>query len=197
MDHIRKTVETFVAKAEQLERDLLDTKRTVNMLLKQLGDPPRYNLETKSDETAAVHGSWRTDEFYGQPLASVVKRILLARKAAGLGAASINDIFEAMKAGGFQFGSQDDVNAKTVLRQSLRKNTAVFHRLPSNGNYGLKEWYPNVKEKPKTNGDNGGKEEGDDEPGETVFVAPPAAPPERVVTRNGRHEKAKSGVDPS
>jgi hypothetical protein len=161
MDHIRKTIATFVEKVEQMERDILDAKRMVNMLYKELGEPAKYNLEVKPEEAPAVHGNWRPDEFYGQSLSGAVRRILEARKNAGLSSASINEIYEAMKAGGYQFGSQDDENAKSVLRQSLRKNTAVFHRLP-NGTYGLKEWYPNLKERPKTSGETEVKEDGDE-----------------------------------
>jgi hypothetical protein len=171
MDHIRQTAETFIAKVEQLERELLEHKKMVNMLLKTLGEPERYNLEPEPEAAVPVHGNWRSDEFYGQPLAAVVRKILLARKAVNLGAAPVNDIYAAMKEGGFDFGSQDDESAKHGLRASLRKNTFAFHRLP-NGNYGLKEWYPAAKER-KSNGASEVKEEDDGVQSAKAAKAPP------------------------
>src|SRR5437773_2529987 len=109
MDHVRKTVDTLIERAEELERDLLDTKRMVNQLLtKVLHEPARYTLEPDPAEAAPVHGNWRVDEFYGLPLSSAVKRILLSRKAAGLGAATVAEIYAAMTAGGYNFETKDE-----------------------------------------------------------------------------------------
>lgn len=49
-----------------------------------------------------------------------------------------------MIAGGYQFETKDDNNAMRGMRISMAKNIK-FHKLP-NGKWGLKEWYPNVKE---------------------------------------------------
>lgn len=86
----------------------------------------------------------RNDQFYGQPLATAIREFLQMRKAAGGGAASVKEIYDALVRGGFKFEARDDVNAQRGLRQSLTKNSITFHKLP-NGNYGLLEWYPNAK----------------------------------------------------
>jgi hypothetical protein len=97
------------------------------------------------DERPSESPGFRSDEFYGQPLSTVVRTILEKRRAANLGAASVAEIYDAMEQGGFSFGSSNSENAKRNLRISLTKNSAIFHRLPNN-RYGLLEWYPNVRE---------------------------------------------------
>lgn len=65
-------------------------------------------------------------------------------RAAGDGPASPREIFDVLKAGGFQFETKNDDVALVSLRATLRKNNRVFHRLPT-GTYGLLTWYPNAK----------------------------------------------------
>jgi len=196
MEHIRQTIQTLIDKIEKQERELAATKLTVNLLLKELGEQPKYNLETEQSEATACHGKWRSDEFYGQSLAGAVKRILLARKAVSLGAASVNEIFDALKSGGYEFGSTDEINAKTVLRQNLRKNSAVFHRITSTGAYGLKEWYPHAKPERKTSDDASEKPETEQEAGpeQVEFVAPASGPSERVVSKPKQHNRIKDSL---
>ena len=92
---------------------------------------------------------WEADEsgrtnFTVSLCASAVREILEMRKAGGLGAASVNEIYDMLVTGGFHFDAKDDENAKRSLRISLTKNSALFHRVP-NGQYGLLSWYPAVK----------------------------------------------------
>ena len=57
------------------------------------------------------------------------------------------------QAGRYKFDTKDEENAKTTLRAALRKNSAIFHRLPQ-GEYGLLGWYPNAK--PQSSSDDEG-----------------------------------------
>jgi len=79
-------------------------------------------------------------------MATAVKEILEQRGARNLGALSLDDLFDTMKAGGFQFDNNNEQIAKRNLAITLSKNPA-FMRVPSNNNIGLAEWYPNVKKK--------------------------------------------------
>ena len=103
---------------------------------------PEAELERSGGASMHMHG----DEYYGKALASVVRMVLEARKSASIGPATVNEIYDAMVKGGYQFETRIEDNAQRGLRVSLSKNTTVFHRLPS-GKYGLTEWYPAVKEK--------------------------------------------------
>lgn len=73
-------------------------------------------------------------------------------------ASLLPEIYKVMKDGGFLFEAKNDANAQRGLHIAMAKNTTTFHRLP-NGNYGLREWYPAIKEKKATNGDAAGGEE--------------------------------------
>jgi hypothetical protein len=86
----------------------------------------------------------RRGQFYGQPLATCLRTILeMRRSAGGEDVASVNELYAALKEGGYAFEAKDDENAKNGVRISLRKNSQ-FHRIPS-GDWGLRSWYPNIK----------------------------------------------------
>jgi|SRR3569623_85193 len=146
-DHILKTVEELERKlAEQLTA-VATTKRLINQLCEIAGISPRYqnvDSEAKSGPSLSI----RSDQFYGQPLATCVRTILEMRKALDQGPATIAEIYDVLLQGGFAFDTKNDDNAKRGLRISIAKNTALFHKLP-NGRIGLLEWYPNAKS-PKT-----------------------------------------------
>lgn len=61
-----------------------------------------------------------------------------------MGPAKPREIYEALKAGGYQFEAKDDEIALVGLRALLRKRSAFFQRLP-NGTYGMTSWYPDAK----------------------------------------------------
>lgn len=145
--HVVGTIELLQSQIREMDREIAETKRTVNVLCKRINRTPIYH-DTEPTQTT----SHRSDEFYGKPLASVVRTILERRQAAGLGAASVDTIFNAMKNGGFLFdNAKNDGTAKRGLSVSLSKNTVTFHRLP-NEDIGLLEWYPNAPQKAKSNG---------------------------------------------
>ena len=148
VDHVQKTIDLLQTQIAEVETELAGKKRVVNDLCKLANIDPVYVLEsTSSSEGLTI----RNDEFYGQPLQTSIKSILNKRKACGRGAASVNEIFDALTQGGYAFNAKNDEYAKRTLYQNLGKNTVTFHKLP-NGNYGLMEWYPAAKEAKEAKG---------------------------------------------
>jgi hypothetical protein len=144
-------IEQLCRKATQKEDELTQLKETINNLCEDAKLPKPYpDLRAgASGDISAI----RSDQFYGQPLSTAIRAYLDTRKAAGRSAASLNDIYMAVKTGGFAFNTRDEENAKASVRLTLRKNSSIFHRVPS-GEYGLLSWYPNAKEQ-KTSDVNG------------------------------------------
>ncbi|WP_128930725.1 hypothetical protein [Bradyrhizobium zhanjiangense] len=138
---VDQVISELAAEITSDEAALRKKKETVNTLCGAVGRPPAYALEVAS---SAVPTQIRSDQFYGQPLAGSVRTILEMRRAQNLGAATIKEIFEALTKGGYEFDTKSDDIAQKSLRNSLAKNTALFHKLP-NGQFGLLAWYPNVK----------------------------------------------------
>jgi hypothetical protein len=150
-DHVAKTIALVQGQVRDLERQLAEKKKIINSLCELAGQPPMYAAdEPVSNGSVAI----RSDEFYGKALATAVRKILEKRAGAGLGAASVSEIYDSMVKGGYKFDAKSAANAKRSLRISLTKNSVTFHKLP-NGNYGLREWYPNARDAAK--GTNGSK----------------------------------------
>ncbi len=113
------------------------TRETINRLCEAKGAPPMF---ADAGGVSATSMAVAPDRFYGVPLATAVREVLQGRKAAGLGAADTDTIYEVLKRGGFQFDGEGDIAAKRGMAISLAKNTSAFHRVPS-GAWGLVEWY--------------------------------------------------------
>jgi len=141
MNHIDKTIEELKQKVQDKQKELIEAQTMVNSLCKMAGKPPIYIIE---EESKIATGELQGDEYYGRPLATVITTILEGRKIQGFGPATIKEIYEQMTAGGYQFDAKNDNNAMRGIRISMSKNVK-FHKLP-NGKWGLKEWYPNIKD---------------------------------------------------
>ena len=142
-DHVQKTIAELQKKLAEQEVSVLTTKRLINQLSEMAGLARMYS-DAELEAAQSVSLSIRSDQFYGQPLATCVKDILAMRKSLNQGPATINEIFAALEEGGFKFDTKNEDNAKRGLRISISKNTALFHKLP-NGRLGLTEWYPRVR----------------------------------------------------
>jgi hypothetical protein len=119
-------------------------KKLINQLCAAAGGNPMYpDVEGEQVPTVGL-GPILTDQYFGRPTATVVKEILERRKQSGMGAILLNDLFEAMKAGGFEFDSKDPETARRGVSITLGKNPA-FIKIPSTGAWGLAEWYPNAR----------------------------------------------------
>lgn len=175
-DHILKTISEVQGQVEEIEAQLIHKKRMVNDLrgLANL-DPLYHDIEKSSASSGAI----RSDQFYGQPLATVVHNVLKMRQQA----MNVNDIYASMLEGGYSFEAKSDNNAKRSLRISLSKNTAKFHKLP-NGTFGLLEWYPNVKNSCKTKDEPQPSSEVNDDDVKTEFHEESAEASEKNMTED-------------
>jgi hypothetical protein len=141
--HIEQSILELQEHLAGLEDQARDTKKAVNALCRVAGKPAIYtDLDA---EGRIVSAQIRGDEYYGKPLATVVREILEKRHRLGIGPASVDELYDDMLEGGYQFDGKNPHNAKRSLRISLAKNTSTFHRLP-NRKIGLREWYPGLKE---------------------------------------------------
>lgn len=140
-EHVRLTIADLQHKLKEQEDQVLKTKRTINSLCEQENQPPLYHDGEMSSSSIS---SIRSDQFYGRPLATVMREYLKMRRAADQGAASVKEVYEALQSGGYKFGGKNPENSKRGLQISLAKNQ-VFHRIPS-GAWGLSEWYPSAKQ---------------------------------------------------
>lgn len=140
MSEALQTIEFLSTKIRSKEEEAARLKKLVNELCVEAGVAPRYaSIPEPGDST---DGTIRRDQFYGQTLITAARSYLDLRKARG--AASFQEIFKAVRDGGYKFDTKDDENAKAALRAVLRKNSSIFHRIP-NGDFGLLAWYPNAK----------------------------------------------------
>ena len=87
----------------------------------------------------------RRNAFFGRPLATCVREYLEMKKDKPVKEASLLEIVEALKAGGFDLDkiSEKADDAKRGVAITLAKNPQ-FYRLP-NDDWGLLAWYPNVR----------------------------------------------------
>ena len=138
----RPAIETLQADLREQEETVARTKKLINDLCERAGEAPLHPDATlaASSGIAAI----RADEFYGQPLATAVRRILEIRKTGGFGPAAVTDLYLALEKGGYVFETKNATNAKRGIRISLAKNSHTFHKLPG-GQFGLLEWYPSAK----------------------------------------------------
>jgi len=147
-DNILSTIELLASKAAAKEEEANKIKRLVNELCGEAGIKVRYS--NIADPSAAI-STIRSDQFYGQTLNAAIRNYLERRGAADLGAASVTEIFKAIRDGGYKFETKNEDNAKTSVSNALRLSNSLFHRLP-NGDYGLLSWYPSAKAPAEANG---------------------------------------------
>lgn len=139
--HLQKTVDDLLGRLKELEKEAGETKRMINGLCALAKVPPMFPVvEPESIGITSIKG----DTFYGQPFATAATTYLRMRKAMNMGPASVAEIYEALKSGGYQFDATNEDYAKRGVRHSLTKNTQTFHKVP-NGDFGLMDWYPAVK----------------------------------------------------
>jgi hypothetical protein len=143
-DHIEKTIEQAKEELLKQEQAVITTKRLINQLCSFAGNPPMYQeaeLQTSTANAVTV----RRNAFFGKPLATAVREFLEMRKDKPVKEASLNEIIDALKDGGFDLAkvskNEDDMRRGVAI--TLAKNPQFF-RLP-NSDWGLIAWYPNVK----------------------------------------------------
>jgi hypothetical protein len=152
MDESTKTtIEKYQAKMELLEAQVRKIKISINSLCELENEPPIYDVGDETSGPFAKPQAIRSDQYFGRPIATVVKEILTARFERQLGAISLDDLFSLMLQGGFDFEGKDESSKKRSLAITVGKNPA-FIRVPSSNHIGLSEWYPGAK-RSRRNGD--------------------------------------------
>ena len=131
-DKLQGAVSVLEEQLEELQKEVRETKRMINSLLRKMGKPPQY---PDADEK---YSSTRPDQYYGKPLATAAREYLAYRNHA----CTSKEILDGLMEGGFDFRATGwkSNDRHRMLAISLAKNTAMFHRLP-NGTFGLLNWY--------------------------------------------------------
>jgi hypothetical protein len=151
-DHILKTIEQAKEELRKQEEAVSTTKKLINQLCAFGGMPPIFS-DAELQSTLAQPAAVRRNSFFGKPLATCVREFLEMRKDKPVKEASLSEILEALKDGGFDLDriSKDKDGVRRGVAITLAKNPQ-FIRLP-NDDWGLLAWYPNVrKSKPDGNG---------------------------------------------
>jgi hypothetical protein len=141
---LQGAINVLQRKVAEQEKALTHTKSLINQLCIEGGEQPIYSDIQGSSESSGR--SVRSDQYYGQPLATAVRSFLEGREH--IGPATVDEIYDALIKGGFQFEGKGKDNQKRGLRISLTKNSVTFHKVP-NGSYGLLTWYPNANKPSK------------------------------------------------
>jgi hypothetical protein len=135
-DEFSSAIAALRQKLSEQHRNVADTKRSINLLLRMAGHEPEY-AEDDDPSSSAV----RPDQFYGKGLAASAAEYLAIRKQACQPA----ELLRALEMGGFDFDmlpwKKDDRLRSFAV--SLAKNTGAvgkFHKL-KNGSIGLRSWY--------------------------------------------------------
>jgi len=127
-DAAKRTVEGLERKMLPLKAELRKWKQAINLIYEANDESPPYLDE--GDAPANPKKKYSRGEFHGQPLATVVKRIITE-----IGPQNEHELYDAMIDGGFGFDEPNAERAKNNLKISLGKNIA-FTKMP-NGFYNL------------------------------------------------------------
>ncbi|HEX8168893.1 MAG TPA: hypothetical protein VF601_24280 [Beijerinckiaceae bacterium] len=141
-DDFKPAIDTLLLDLADLERQALETKQVINRLCARAGMDILFPDATAS--ATQTMGTLRPDSFYGKAITTAAREFLEMRRAANLGPATPREVAEALSKGGYTFETKDEATSIISVRNTLRKNSGIFHRLP-NGTYGLLSWYPNAR----------------------------------------------------
>jgi hypothetical protein len=135
-DEFGAAIDALKSKLSEQHRAILDTKRSINLLLKMADKAPEY---AEDDDPSS--SSVRPDQFYGKGLTTSAAEYLAMRKQA----CQAPEIFRALEKGGFDFDTfpwkkDDRLRSFTISLSKNAGNTGNFHKL-KNGSFGLRSWY--------------------------------------------------------
>jgi hypothetical protein len=146
-----KMIARLQAKLKPIEAEAAKLKEGINLICELEGMPPMY-VEVKSKPVAQTQ--LRGDEYHNMPQATAITEILERRKSINLAPVTIDEIYDDLISGGFQFTKgKNEAIQKRGLAISMSKNRK-FYKLP-NEKWGIKSWY-NIKDDKKTTEENGG-----------------------------------------
>ena len=142
--------------------EIQSLKIAANQLCRLAGVPDAYDVQQVALPGAPEDKEikFREDEFFGKPLATSVGIYFEAREKAGLERpASIDEIYDALVAGGFKFegNTNNPDNSKRALKIALTKNTAQFVKIGEK--FALKKWYGVRNSRKTSSATNKGRED--------------------------------------
>lgn len=143
-ERVNAAVELILEQIAEKEQEIARLRDTANAFCAALGAPLPFPdaVGSAGASTALRRDVVKPDQFVNFSAPSTAARAFLEwRKEKG--AASADDIFDALQRGGFLFEQRDQNDAKNGLRIALGKDGAII-RLP-NGFYGLAAWYPDAR----------------------------------------------------
>ena len=146
---IEKAIDSLYSELESLNNRIAIIKTNINNLSALLNKELPFK---ETDLTTPISSqSIRPDQFFRKGLATSVKEFLKMKN----GAATAKEIFEALKAGGYEFDPKltEPIQFRG-LTISLGKNTNDFVFIKSNNSYGLVEFYPEKKSRKRKSGSN-------------------------------------------
>ena len=139
-EQIKNAIESLYGEMEILNQKMTEIKKSINNLSAIIDEEqPFKDLEL----TSVIGGNnIRPDQYFGKGLATAVKEYLKARGRA----ATPQEIYEALKSGGFEFtGTKGEKIQMRNLAISLSKNSTDFVYVKNSNAYGLWEFYPEKK----------------------------------------------------
>ena len=147
-----KTIEKIKARIQGRDQQTLADKRLINQLCEMEGEELMFSEASLASQDASIIAtSIRGDQFLGRPMATVVREIL-ERRTQKVGAIPLDELFEIMKAGGYDFDNKNEAIAKRNVAITIGKNSG-FVKVPNSGYIGLAEWYPGYRERKAKNGE--------------------------------------------
>lgn len=149
-EKLRAAYDVYKDKLQKLLVDVSNTKKILNQIAIDMGERPEFeDVEVEHIGTTIVEV--KPGMFYNRPLAGSVREYMeMVEQARGRQGVDVNEIFEALRRGGYS-----DLKTKVdeeKVRLSLLKNTTTF-ALVGKDHFGLREWYgkkdkTKVKKKP-------------------------------------------------
>jgi len=135
-DEFVAAIAALKSKLAEQHRAVLDTKRSINLLLRMAGKASEYAEDDDSSSSSV-----RPDQFYGKGLTTSAAEYLAMRKQACQPA----EILRALEMGGFDFdlfpwAKDDRLRSFSISLSKNAGNTGNFHKL-KNGSFGLRSWY--------------------------------------------------------
>ena len=145
-----KMIVRLQAKLKPIETEAAKLKEGINLICELEGMPPMY-ADIKSKPVA--HSQLRGDEYHNMAQATAITEILERRKSVNLAPVTIDEIYDDLISGGFQFTKgKNEAIQKRGLAIAMSKNRK-FYKLP-NEKWGIKSWY-NIKDEKRVDNGNG------------------------------------------
>jgi hypothetical protein len=182
MANTKEILEAMIQEVESAEQELVGLKKAANAFARRGQMDLPYPDADASSPSRSGATMIRPDLFVSFSAPAAAARAFLEHRGQQRGAASIDDIFDALRRGGYSFDTRTDNEAKGALKVALAKDFNV-HKIDNGAygvSYGLLSWYPGLRERRE------GQEKRD---GQTEnAVAKPSRKPRRGAEDEGQAE---------